>query len=108
MVVTGDHSAVLNAYVEILKASAGARLIALLPHRRPHASQVFEAVVADDGFTKAQAKMLHELYFLEGRQPNSQKPKPATPGTPRPQPDPQAQYPAAALQNMRAPPGSKI
>jgi hypothetical protein len=34
MVVTGDHSAVLNAYVEILKASVGARLIGLLPHRR--------------------------------------------------------------------------
>lgn len=67
MVVTGDHSAVLNAYVEILKASAGARLIGLLPHRRPHASQVFEAIVADDGLTKAQAKLLNELYVLEGR-----------------------------------------
>jgi hypothetical protein len=33
MVVTGDHSAVLNAYVEILKASAGSRLVGLLPHR---------------------------------------------------------------------------
>jgi hypothetical protein len=43
MVVTGDHSAVLNAYVEILKASTGSRLIGLLPHRRPHAHQVFEA-----------------------------------------------------------------
>lgn len=67
MVVTGDHSAVLNAYVEVLKASAGARLIGLLPHRRPHASQIFEAVVADGGLTKAQAKLLHELYVLEGR-----------------------------------------
>ena len=36
MVVTGDHSAMLNAYVEILRASAGSRLIGLLPHRRPH------------------------------------------------------------------------
>jgi hypothetical protein len=67
MVVTGDHSAVLNAYVEILKASAGAHLIGLLPHRRPHARQVFEAVVADDGLTKAQAALLNELYVLEGR-----------------------------------------
>ena len=67
MVVTGDHSAVLNAYVEILKASAGARLIGLLPHRRPHAAQVFEAIVADGGLTKAQAEVLHELYVLEGR-----------------------------------------
>ncbi len=67
MVVTGDHSAVLNAYVEILKASAGTRLIGLLPYRRPHASQVFEAVVADGGLTKAQAKLLNELYVLEGR-----------------------------------------
>ena len=36
MVVTGGHSAMLNAYVEILRASAGSRLIGLLPHRRPH------------------------------------------------------------------------
>jgi CO/xanthine dehydrogenase Mo-binding subunit len=43
MVVTGDHSAILNAYVEILKASAGARLIGLLPHRRPHASPDVDA-----------------------------------------------------------------
>jgi hypothetical protein len=34
MVVTGDHSAMLNAYVEILKTGAGSRLIGLLPHRR--------------------------------------------------------------------------
>jgi len=47
MVVTGDHSAILNAYVEILRASAGARLLGLVPHRRPHADQVFEAVVTD-------------------------------------------------------------
>jgi uncharacterized protein YutE (UPF0331/DUF86 family) len=67
MVVTGDHSAILNAYVEILKASAGARLIGLLPHRRPHADQVFEALVADGGLTKDQAALLNELYVLEGR-----------------------------------------
>jgi hypothetical protein len=67
MVVTGDHSAALNAYVEILRASAGARLIGLLPYRRPHASQVFEAIVADNGLTKAQAGLLNELYLLEGR-----------------------------------------
>lgn len=67
MVVTGDHSAVLNAYVEILRASAGARLIGLLPHRRPHAGQVFEAVVADAGLSKEQGALLNELYVLEGR-----------------------------------------
>ena len=44
MVVTGDHSAILNAYVEILRAASGSRLIGLLPHRRPHAEQVFAAV----------------------------------------------------------------
>lgn len=49
MVVTGDHSAVLNAYVEILRASAGARLIGLLPYRRPPAEQVFKAVAGDAG-----------------------------------------------------------
>lgn len=67
MVVTGDHSAVLNAYVEILKASAGARLIGLLPHRRPHAEQVLKALVADGGLTEEQAGLLNELYVLEGR-----------------------------------------
>jgi CO/xanthine dehydrogenase Mo-binding subunit len=67
MVVTGDHSAILNAYVEILKASAGARLVGLLPHRRPHADQVFEALVADGGLTRDQAALLNEVYALEGR-----------------------------------------
>ncbi len=67
MVVTGDHSAVLNAYVEILRASAGSRLLGLLPHRRPHADQVFEAVRADRGISKAQSALLSRLYVLEGR-----------------------------------------
>jgi hypothetical protein len=67
MVVTGDYSAVLNAYVEILRASAGSRLLGLLPHRRPHAEQVFAAVVADGGLTADQAGLLGELYVLEGR-----------------------------------------
>lgn len=67
MVVTGDHSAVLNAYVEILKAAAGSRLIGLLPHRRPHAEQVFQALLVDNGLTKTQAEMLNGLYILEGR-----------------------------------------
>jgi hypothetical protein len=67
MVVTGDHSAVLNAYVEVLKASAGSRLIGLLPHRRPHADQVFDAIHADKGLTKAQVALLNEVYALEGR-----------------------------------------
>jgi hypothetical protein len=67
MVVTGDHSAVLNAYVEILKASAGSRLIGLLPHRRPHAEQAFQALVADGGLSEDQAALLNEFYVLEGR-----------------------------------------
>lgn len=67
MVVTGDHSAMLNAYVEILKAAAGSRLIGLLPHRRPHAEQVFQALLVDNGLTKAQVEMLNGLYVLEGR-----------------------------------------
>jgi hypothetical protein len=67
MVVTGDHSAVLNAYVEILRASAGSRLIGLLPHRRPHAEQVFKAVGADQGLTEVQVALLNELYIIEGR-----------------------------------------
>jgi hypothetical protein len=67
MVVTGDHSAILNAYVEILRASAGSRLLGLLPYRRPHAEQVFKAVAADAGLTEIQARLLNELYVLEGR-----------------------------------------
>lgn len=67
MVVTGDHSAILNAYVEILKASAGSRLLDLLPHRRPRADQVFEALVADGGLDQEQAALLSEIYVLEGR-----------------------------------------
>lgn len=67
MVVTGDHSAVLNALVEIYKASVGTRLVGLLPHRRPHADQVFDALVADGGLTKKHASLLNEIYVLEGR-----------------------------------------
>lgn len=67
MLVTGDYSAVLNAYVEILKASAGSRLIGLLAHRRPHAEQVFKAVNADGGLSDTQTTLLNELYVLEGR-----------------------------------------
>jgi hypothetical protein len=67
MVVTGDHSAILNAYVEILKTSAGTRLTGLLPHRRPHAAQAFAAVHADGGLDDRQARLLNEVYVLEGR-----------------------------------------
>ncbi len=67
MVVTGDHSAVLNAYVEILKASAGSRLIGLLPYRRPHAEQAFEALVEDGCLSPAQADDLKIVYAIEGR-----------------------------------------
>jgi hypothetical protein len=67
MVVTGDHSAVLNAYVEILKAAAGSRLIGLLPHRRPHADQAIQALVVDRGLSREQAALLNEIYVLEGR-----------------------------------------
>lgn len=67
MLVTGDYSAVLNAYVEILRASAGSRLIGLLAHRRPHAEQVLEAVNADGGLSDAQMALVNELYVLEGR-----------------------------------------
>lgn len=67
MVVTGDYSAVLNSYVELLKTGAGSRLIGLLAHRRPHADQVFKAIVADGGLTADQAALLSELYMLEGR-----------------------------------------
>lgn len=65
MVVTGDRSAVLNAYVEILKAAAGSRLIGLLPYRRPHADQVIQALVADKELSKGQAALLNEIYALE-------------------------------------------
>lgn len=67
MAVTGSHSAILNAYVEVLKASTGSRLIGLLPHRRPHAEQAFEAIRKDGGLTGDQVVLLNRLYVLEGR-----------------------------------------
>jgi hypothetical protein len=67
MAVTGSYSASVNASVEILKAAAGARLIGLVPHRRPHADQVFAAVQSDDGLSKEQAAQLNDCYVLEGR-----------------------------------------
>ena len=67
VVVTGSYSALVNAYVEILKAAAGSRLIGLLPHRRPRAEQVFDAVQSDGGLTHEQVSLLNESYVLEGR-----------------------------------------
>jgi hypothetical protein len=67
MAVTGSYSAIVNASVEILKAAAGTRLIGLLPHRRPHAAQVLEAVQSDGGLTRKQAAVLNDCYVLEGR-----------------------------------------
>lgn len=67
MAVTGSYSVIVNAYVEILKAAAGSRLIGLLPHRRPHADQVLAAVQSDGGLSDGQAKVLHDCYVLEGR-----------------------------------------
>ena len=67
MAVTGSYSAIVNASVEILKAAAGNRLIGLLPHRRPHADQVFAAVQSGGGLTVKQFVLLNGCYVLEGR-----------------------------------------
>jgi hypothetical protein len=67
MAITGSYSAIVNAYVEILKTAAGSRLIGLLPHRRPHADQVFSAVQDDGGLSEEQVTSLHGCYVLEGR-----------------------------------------
>lgn len=67
MAVTGSHSAAVNGYVELLRAASGARLLGLLPHRRPHAEQVFDAVCDDGGLDDHQAALLHDIYVLEGR-----------------------------------------
>lgn len=67
VVITGSYSAIVNAYVEILKAAAGSRLIGLLLHRRPHAEQVFKAIQDDGGLTVEQVILLNESYVLEGR-----------------------------------------
>jgi hypothetical protein len=67
MAVTDSYSAIVNASVEILKAVAGNRLIGLLPHRRPHAEQVFAAVQTDGGLIKKQVNLLNGCYVLEGR-----------------------------------------
>jgi|GEM_PF-883114 len=67
MAVTGSYSAIVNASVEILEVATGNRLIGLLPHRRPHADQVFAAVERDGGLTEEQAEQLNRCYVLEGR-----------------------------------------
>jgi hypothetical protein len=67
MAITGSYSAVLNAYVEILRVASGSRILRLLPHRRPHAEQVFDVVRDDDGLTVDQAELLSDIYVLEGR-----------------------------------------
>jgi len=67
VVITGTYSTVVNAYVEMLRASASSRQFGLLPHRRPHAEQVFEAVRMDGGLTRGQVDLLNRLYVLEGR-----------------------------------------
>jgi hypothetical protein len=41
--------------------------VGLLPHRRPHADQAFDALVADGGLGEGQALLLNEIYVLEGR-----------------------------------------
>lgn len=51
VVVTGSYSAIVNAYIEILKAGSGTRLIGLLPHHRPRAAQAIQAVQSDGGLT---------------------------------------------------------
>ncbi len=67
VVITGSYSALINTYVEILKAAAGSRLLGLLPHRRPHADQVFDAIRKDGGLTPQQVALLNKSYVLEGR-----------------------------------------
>jgi hypothetical protein len=67
VVITGSYSAIVNAYVEILKASASSRMTGLVPHRRPHAEQVLAAVQSDGGLTAEQAGLLSDSYVLEGR-----------------------------------------
>lgn len=63
--VTGCYSAVVNNYVELLKA--GAYLGGLTTHRRCHAKDAIDAAHADGGITQSQAKHLHELFVFEGR-----------------------------------------
>jgi len=65
--VTGSYSAIVNAYIEILKAASGTRLIGLLPHHRPRAAQAIQAVQGDGGLTADQATLLNNSYALEGR-----------------------------------------
>lgn len=63
--LTGCYSAVINNYIELLKA--GAYLAGLTPHRRDHAKDAIDAVRNDGGITESQAKHLHELFVFEGR-----------------------------------------
>src|SRR5680860_592936 len=67
MVVTGDCSAIINSYVEILRTAVGSHLVGVLPQRHPHAKQAIQALYSDGGISDSQAATLNQLYVLEGR-----------------------------------------
>lgn len=63
--LTGCYSAVVNAYVEVLKA--GAHLAGLTSHKRDHTREAIDRARDDGAITKQQAAYVHELFRFEGR-----------------------------------------
>jgi hypothetical protein len=63
--VTGGFSALINGYVEMLKAAA--RLVGLTEGRKARTETALELIVADNGLRETQSDLIQELYVLEGR-----------------------------------------
>jgi hypothetical protein len=62
--VTGGFSALINGYVEMLKAAA--RLVGLTERKKARVETALELIVADQGLTQDQSETIQEIYLLEG------------------------------------------
>ena len=63
--VTGGFSALVNGYVEMLKAAT--RLVGLTAGKKPRAETALGLIVTDGGLSQSQSDQIQELYLLEGR-----------------------------------------
>jgi hypothetical protein len=62
--LTGCYSAIINGYVELIKA--GAYLAGLTPHKKGHAKDAIDLLHESGGVTEKQAEQLHFLFAFEG------------------------------------------
>jgi hypothetical protein len=63
--VTGGFSALINGYVEMLKAAA--RLVGLTDGKKARTRTALELIVNDNGLSQPQSDLIQEIYLLEGR-----------------------------------------